>query len=895
MNMQSGSTATDSSARAIRLIATHDGARQRVREIDRAITILGSGYGADVILTSSRIASAHSAIIRSGGGVCVCDLGGPCGTLVGGERIRWRRLVPGDEIEIGPFRFLVDFSERSETEASGVRGFRIVGDAAWGEATGREPLLLIGGEACCDVVLTRATAPRQALVAWTDGGPMIRDLFGRDGVLVNGAAVKEATLNHSDGLVIANERFRFEVEGSLAASTDDAASATDGKAQPTIAAWDLTPDQMVAGRVPAMAAPSLSDPSDSAGDAGSDRADRAMTETEALEILMTPSPCEAASCGTTPPEVTSELLEELSDGDEVDERPPTGAGNDHVAPRECTGDDGTERGSFEALKARIIAAQTALDKRAGHVRAELEAERRRLADYQRQLQEQARQLLETTRKLNRAANAESAPSADAAAQSSSSPRVEDASSPVNAEILRNLFAGSVDVRRCDDPAVPCGPTPPDRDESTGSPPETIGAAMDATGQAEAGSAVEADDVDTSADAAVVDAAELSRLHEQVVELTRTVRGEREQMISAESRLEAMQFEVERFRAHVLRSREKHQVQGVEQEARLEGLQRNLNTVRQEREALTARVRRLEAKEAAIRGRIDEAERARSDLDKEAERLVQMQEQYDERLRELRVNLEAERHRLRVRQTELQRKAAQLAALARNRRRSIEQLLARQEAELKEKESQIKARRTALAEAGRAELERTAAELEQLLGVRLADVESELNSRQEALDSWLRVVRDASRSVLESASPTRPTPISALPGSLMSTSAVSGVKERKTADDGVTVDDAAGRASAGRPMAVLERELQGLRRAMYRLDDETSQPFDAGRTSHSRWKSVPTSRRLATWSQAVTDRFNAKIAAIRTGIVDAENDSTMSAAAFDKALEDAAAAADGSEN
>jgi chromosome segregation ATPase len=310
----------------------------------------------------------------------------------------------------------------------------------------------------------------------------------------------------------------------------------------------------------------------------------------------------------------------------------------------------------------------------------------------------------------------------------------------------------------------------------------------------------------------------------------------------------MRFDIERLRGTVLRAKEKHRVQEAEHESRLADLKRGQSILGEEREALIARMRRLESREAAVASRIEESERMRKELDGEAERLNRAQEEHDERLRELRVNLEGERHRLRVRQSELQRKAADLAKLALARRKAIEEIVSHQQSKLREKESELKARQTAVSEAGRAELERAATDLEKLLSSRLTEVESEVLARQEKLDTWLKSIWDSAR------------PITDAPGS--------------TPRSGARMEPVVSRMPAGTQtaavergqMALLEKELQGLHRAVRRLEEDSDQ--------RGVWRDVETPSRIPspdysdrTSGPIYPSKFSERIASIRRGLLD----------------------------
>src|ERR1041385_917480 len=156
----------------IRLVAQHRKARQPIRELTQTITILGSGDGCDLIMASSKIDAAHAAIVRLNGAAYICDLGASNGTLLHDRRIRWSRLSDGDMSALGPFRFRVELLESVTAEVIDVPAFSLRNDRAIGVIKSVDPVLVIGSDPACDVILQdAAVAPRHAIVVWTQDGP----------------------------------------------------------------------------------------------------------------------------------------------------------------------------------------------------------------------------------------------------------------------------------------------------------------------------------------------------------------------------------------------------------------------------------------------------------------------------------------------------------------------------------------------------------------------------------------------------------------------------------------------------------------------------------------------------------------------------------------------------
>jgi hypothetical protein len=75
----------------------------------------GESSPVDVVVDDELVSRRHATVHRSGGAVCVVDLGSRNGTRVGSETVTGaeRRIGPGDAFEIGPMRVLVAASSPS--------------------------------------------------------------------------------------------------------------------------------------------------------------------------------------------------------------------------------------------------------------------------------------------------------------------------------------------------------------------------------------------------------------------------------------------------------------------------------------------------------------------------------------------------------------------------------------------------------------------------------------------------------------------------------------------------------------------------------------------------------------------------------------------------------------
>lgn len=76
--------------------------------VDQDWLVVGRGRGADLVLAEPTISRTHAAIgFEENEGFFVQDLGSTNGTMVNGDRQKRRRLVSGDEIQMGRLRLRV--------------------------------------------------------------------------------------------------------------------------------------------------------------------------------------------------------------------------------------------------------------------------------------------------------------------------------------------------------------------------------------------------------------------------------------------------------------------------------------------------------------------------------------------------------------------------------------------------------------------------------------------------------------------------------------------------------------------------------------------------------------------------------------------------------------------
>jgi hypothetical protein len=134
----------------VRLVV-EQGARRRVVHIDEAQAGVGRAHGNTVRIPSAEVSRQHCRLLLQDGLVTVEDLGSVNGTFLNGRRLRDPEYVrPGDHLEVGPVRFVVEYEltpdalERLRGEdAAGVLELLADGDGLEVEAADGE-LVIIG-------------------------------------------------------------------------------------------------------------------------------------------------------------------------------------------------------------------------------------------------------------------------------------------------------------------------------------------------------------------------------------------------------------------------------------------------------------------------------------------------------------------------------------------------------------------------------------------------------------------------------------------------------------------------------------------------------------------------------------------------------------------------------
>lgn len=695
-------------------------------ELQQAVSILGSGDCSDVILESDDVSFAHAAIVKYGGSAYVCDLGARGGASLNGQLVRWARLTSGDRIGIGPFEFRVEIEGESPNTATRQPVFALRGDEEIGLVTSIDPVLLIGCDGGMDIVLNDGSArPCHAIVVWTDRGPIIRDLTGEKQSFVNGTPVTSAMLYDGNTIGVGTHEFIFEIEGETPpAFVDDDVGGRFSSGKDRSSKAVSSHSDLVAGRferaeqkarkereekLQAAARESLPT---SGAMVQSNRPNyfaQIMEDAEAdlSELAEMEANAEAADVEdeATYAEAHEAAHAEMSDDDSPQGPEGRSAPEHGISPEVMLRKAEQLQRKTHEMRQRVAEAQRALDSRAARHREEILRERQKLRERRALLQMQAKALIEAAK--SNGSQSDGSRSVALQGETTDGSVIEIHDEPAqkafveyvaNEGSVRKLISGGLDFEEVSDFNAK-------ETERLLNDPRVL--AEDAS---------------------------LKSLEEKAAELVRVAQAERKEIERGEALVETLRFETERQRRALTRRQEKLRSREQSLEERFRTLAKTREAIRRERAPLLAKLKALEADEAAVRDRLSEGERLHDELNKESEALDELQESLETRERALLHKLELERQRLLTRQTELKRKAGQLAKAAREKRLRVEAEVLRQQAELEAREAEIRAKRMEIEETARGELEKTAGELEQVLGVRLSEIESELETRRLDLDA-----------------------------------------------------------------------------------------------------------------------------------------------------------------
>ncbi len=664
----------------VQLEALDEGEGRTTHELRGTIVVFGSGDSCDLVLTSDKVAAAQTAIVLLGNAAYLCDLGAPGGTSLNGRRIRWERLADEDEICVGTFRYRVTMGESSDLATGEQPVFKLCGGETIGDVTSIDPVLVVGSDPGCDVVLYDDTvAPRHCLVVWTQDGPVLRDLVFGESLELNHRRVGHGRLVSGDTISVGSSELVFEIETGVVSRRGWAGG---GLAPDEILLGEsrsMRASELVAGELMAPSLPDLEtlwggsvsasemeveedEPVSESKRVYENEPAVRQSETEAEEAIEV---VEADGADNVLAEATNQQAETPN---QLVEAPIQHA-------RTLAGAEANDE-SVMRIRDRVAAAQEALDERARRHWEKLDQERLRLESLQAELKKKAAAMLEATRHQE---------------QSDRSHRLSN-----GLEDLDRALAASEEA------------------ESMITPETGEGHAM------EVGSIENA--------ARPVRMSGRWALQDKAAELAELVRRERDKIDLTESRFETLRLSIDRLRDFVSRTEQEYEERAGGLEAHVQKLRQNEIELRQKRESLFSQIRQLDGEAASLRVQMEETSQYRDDLERSAERLTEAREKVLEKEEALRSGLELERQRIQIRQAELQRKAADLAKSARDKRRLIEAEVSQRQAILDQRRAEIDASRAAIKDAGRTELQKTVTELERVLGVRLANLEAEISGQ-----------------------------------------------------------------------------------------------------------------------------------------------------------------------
>jgi pSer/pThr/pTyr-binding forkhead associated (FHA) protein len=745
----------------VRLRGLENGAGDKSRELTRAVTVFGSGDGCDVILPPDKVDIAHAAVTLLGNTAYLCDLGASGGTSLNGRRIRWARLADGDELAVNTCRFRVELEEDSTALTGEQPSFRLRDDTSIGDVMTIDPVLIVGSDPGCDVVLhDEAVAARHCLVIWTQEGPLLRDLQEGERLRLNGKPVRSAHLVSGDRIAIGPYEMSFEIEAAspnfgrtVRPDYPDNVRLQSGETvlyrgeesrAPTLisgrlAAGDGSDLELLWPGSAAMTPEEMDEPEllllhdkdeDALESSNSDQAATAESSTDqdsdALELLNSEDECE-----------TAETEEDRQSAETVNDQPPAEA----AAPL-------TERGESVEVGSDIPETNEeeglTVDSNFAMEDERMESAELTHGASSTEQQDQMETRTDDEQNSSRRDDLARVRSRVAAAQQALDQRALKHLEQLNAERLR-LRAYQSELQQKASELLKVARENRrllNRDGVTGEPGvigakaseelTLLGRLAGELQTIEATHATSAQSYQGEDDGILGEALSgMGRrsLQERAAELAELVRSEQDEIDRAESQFASLRLGINRMRDFVERTGIRQRAQASELEMLQGTLRREEVSLARERELLMAKLQELDGRIAKVGARIEDAGREREDLDREGERLAQVQKKLVEKEETLRSGLDLERQRIQVRQSELQRKAAELARAARDKRCAVEAEMSKRRAALDLQEAELRAHRAAVEEAGRNELEKAATELERVLSVRLADIEAEISVKQ----------------------------------------------------------------------------------------------------------------------------------------------------------------------
>ena len=99
------------------LIMVRENGQRRSFALTRDTTVIGRREDADFRIPLTDVSRKHCRLVKNGAALHVEDLGSSNGTVRNGERVKQCELEPGDTLQIGPIKFIVQIDgEPAESE-----------------------------------------------------------------------------------------------------------------------------------------------------------------------------------------------------------------------------------------------------------------------------------------------------------------------------------------------------------------------------------------------------------------------------------------------------------------------------------------------------------------------------------------------------------------------------------------------------------------------------------------------------------------------------------------------------------------------------------------------------------------------------------------------------------
>lgn len=98
----------------VSLVIERGEARNRIRDVNGPLFLIGSNEDADLVLGDSQFTEYHAYICVRGDEVTLRHLGNPPEVTVNGRIVRWGELRDGDRLRMGPYQFRIAITPVAE-------------------------------------------------------------------------------------------------------------------------------------------------------------------------------------------------------------------------------------------------------------------------------------------------------------------------------------------------------------------------------------------------------------------------------------------------------------------------------------------------------------------------------------------------------------------------------------------------------------------------------------------------------------------------------------------------------------------------------------------------------------------------------------------------------------